>query len=121
LKKRSKKLLSFWIRVFEQAYLKEQKFFGSFFQKRTFLSFRLRARSPWHVIRERQIDAQGRTLGRGDEGDFAAAAGAGDGAGAGRGLLHRWAGQAELLAKTPASTAAWATSSDSVWRSRALS
>jgi hypothetical protein len=39
LKKRSKKLLFSWIRVFEKAYIKEQKFFGSFFQKRTCLLF----------------------------------------------------------------------------------
>jgi hypothetical protein len=35
LKKRSKKLLFPWMRMFEQAHFKEQKFFGSFFQKRT--------------------------------------------------------------------------------------
>jgi hypothetical protein len=38
LKKRSKKLLCPWLRVLEPAHRKEQKFFGSFFQKRTFLN-----------------------------------------------------------------------------------
>jgi hypothetical protein len=38
LKKRSKKLLDYWCDAVPTVHLNEQKFFGSFFQKRT-LSF----------------------------------------------------------------------------------